>query len=93
MSLVKLAAISFVAFALAFSCAPPQSEPEPATPEVDVAELEAAIEQAYLKFEEGVKNQDAAALAALYTSDAVLLPPGGGIDDGNGNESRRHHYG
>ena len=26
-----------------------------------------------------MKNQDAAALAALYTSDAVLLPPGGGI--------------
>ena len=71
--------LSLLAFSVVFSCAPPPSQPESAPPEVDPAEVRAAIDEGDAKFEEAVQNQDAAALAALYTADAVLLPPGGEI--------------
>ena len=71
--------LSLLAFSVVFSCAPPPSQPESAPPEVDPAQVRAAIDQAIVEWEEAVQNQDAAALAALYTADAVLLPPGGEI--------------
>ena len=70
---------SLLAFSVVFSCAPPPSQPESAPPEVDPAEVRAAIDEGNAKFEEAVQNQDAAALAALYMANAVLLPPGGEI--------------
>ncbi len=70
---------SLLAFSVVFSCAPPPSQPESAPPEVDPAQVRAAIDEGKAKFEEAVQNQDAAALAALYTADSVLLPPGGEI--------------
>jgi len=38
-------------------------------------EVRKAIEKANLKFGEGVRQGDAVAVAALYTDDAILLPP------------------
>ena len=70
---------SLLAFSVVFSCAPPPSQPESVPPEVDPAEVRAAIDEGNAKFEEAVQNQDAAALAALYMANAVLLPPGGEI--------------
>ena len=78
MKLGKVVFLSLLAFSFVFSCAPP-SQPESNPPEVDPAQVRAAVDQGNAKFEEAVQNQDAAALAALYTSDATLLPPGGGI--------------
>lgn len=50
-------------------CAPPPTE------EMDVEKVRMAIEEGCLKFGEAVRQGDAAALAALYTDDATLLPP------------------
>jgi len=47
----------------------------PATEEMDVEKVRMAIEEANLKFGELVRQGDAAALAALYTDDATVLPP------------------
>ncbi len=52
-----------------FSCAPPVEE------EMDVAQVRGLIEEANLKFGEAIRQGDAAALAALYTEDATILPP------------------
>ncbi|MBP1768354.1 MAG: Ketosteroid isomerase [Candidatus Aminicenantes bacterium] len=41
----------------------------------DVAQVRAAIEAANLKFGEAVRKGDAAAIAALYSEDATVLPP------------------
>ena len=38
-------------------------------------EVRKAIEKANLKFGEGLRQGDAVAVAALYTDDAILLPP------------------
>jgi uncharacterized protein (TIGR02246 family) len=38
-------------------------------------EVRKAIEKANLKFGEGLRRGDAVAVAALYTDDAILLPP------------------
>lgn len=50
-------------------CVPPPTE------EMDVEKVRMAIEDGGLKFMEAVRQGDAAALAALYTEDATLLPP------------------
>ena len=78
MKLSKLVFLSLLAFSV-FACAPPPSQQESTPPEVDPAQVRAAVEQRNAKFEEAVQNQDAAALGALYTSNAALLPPGGEI--------------
>jgi len=52
-----------------FCCAPPQEEV------MDLAQVRKAIEDGGLKFMEAVRQGDAAAVAALYTEDATLLPP------------------
>ena len=75
----KLVFFPFFVFSVVISCAPPATQPESAPPQVDPAQVRAAIDQANAKFEEAVQNQDAAALAALYTADAAVLPPGGEI--------------
>jgi len=49
--------------------APPPEE------EMDVEKVHKAIEESNLKFGEAARQGDAAALAALYTEDATLLPP------------------
>jgi ketosteroid isomerase-like protein len=41
-------------------------------------EVRKAIEKANLKFGEGLRRGDAVAVAALYTDDAILLPPNSG---------------
>ena len=50
-------------------CVPPPEE------EMDVEKVRKAIEESNLKFGEAARQGDAAALAALYTEDATLLPP------------------
>jgi len=69
---MKFASYSFIfVFVFCFvllSCAPPQEE-------MDVEQVRKAIEEANLKFGEAIRQGDAAALAALYTEDATLLPP------------------
>ncbi len=63
---------------LTFGC---QKAEEPAEevmaeqPAMDMAQVRQAIEEANVKFGEAVRMGDAAALAALYTEDAKLLPP------------------
>jgi len=42
---------------------------------MNVAQVRKSIEKANLKFGEAVRKGDAAALAALYTEDATLMPP------------------
>ena len=70
---MKLKNYSFlIVFALVFvllSCAEPVKE------EMDVAQVRQAIEEANLKFGAAMRQGDAAALAALYTEDATILPP------------------
>ena len=41
----------------------------------DIAQVRAAIEAGNLKFGEAVRKGDAAAIAALYSEDATILPP------------------
>jgi uncharacterized protein (TIGR02246 family) len=41
----------------------------------DIAQVRAAIEAGNLKFGEAVRKGDAAAIAALYSEDATLMPP------------------
>ena len=41
----------------------------------DLAQVRAAIEAGNLKFGEAVRKGDAAAIAALYSEDATLMPP------------------
>ena len=41
----------------------------------DIAQVRKAIENGNLKFGEAVRQGDGAAIAALYTDDATLLPP------------------
>ncbi len=41
----------------------------------DVSQIRKAIENGNVKFGEAVRQADAAAIAALYTDDATLLPP------------------
>jgi uncharacterized protein (TIGR02246 family) len=41
----------------------------------DVAQVRSAIEAGNLKFGEAVRKGDAAAIAALYSEDATILPP------------------
>ena len=70
---MKLKNYSFlIVFALVIvllSCAEPEKE------EMDIAQVRQAIDEANLKFGEAMRKGDAAALAALYTEDTVLLPP------------------
>ena len=59
----------FALLLVLFSCAEPERE------ELDLAQVRETIEAANLKFGEAVRQGDAAALAAWYTDDAVILPP------------------
>jgi uncharacterized protein (TIGR02246 family) len=43
--------------------------------QMDIAQVRAAIEAGNLKFGEAVRKGDAAAIAALYSEDATILPP------------------
>jgi uncharacterized protein (TIGR02246 family) len=49
-------------------CVPPPTE------EMDVEKVRTAIEEVHLKFGEAVRQGDAAAVVALYTDDATILP-------------------
>jgi uncharacterized protein (TIGR02246 family) len=65
----------FVLLALTFtflSCATPSEE-------MDVATVRKAIEETNTQFVQAFQQGDAAAVAALYTEEAVLLPPNSGI--------------
>lgn len=57
-------------------CVPPLTE------EMDVEKVRTAIEETNLKFGEAVRQGDAAALVALYTDDATLLPPDSDMIEG-----------
>jgi len=52
----------------ALSCKAPQKE-------TNLAQIRKAIEDGNAKFGEAVRQGDGAAIAALYTEDATLLPP------------------
>ncbi|MFQ5823866.1 MAG: YybH family protein [bacterium] len=52
-----------------FSCVRPESE------ELDLVQLRKAIEETNAKFVEAFNQGDAAAVVALYTEDASILPP------------------
>jgi len=56
-----------VLFLVPMSGAPAKSE--------DIAQVRKAIEAGNLKFGEAVRKGDAAAIAALYSEDATVLPP------------------
>lgn len=43
----------------------------------DTAEARKAIEETNLRFGDGIAKGDAASLAALYTEDAIVMPPDG----------------
>ena len=58
-----------VLFFVLLSCAGPERE------EINLAQVRKAIEEANLKFSEAITQGDAAAAAALYTEDTILLPP------------------
>ena len=60
--------LAFALLLVLFSCAEREEE-------MDIAQVRAAIEEANLKFCEAVRQGDAAAIAALYTDDATVLPP------------------
>lgn len=76
MSAASLASVNLV---ILLSCAPPPPEggTEPATPatEVDPSMVRSAIEEVTAQWQAGVENQDAAAVASLYSPDAIVLPP------------------
>lgn len=55
-------------FCLGFLCCAPEKE------DLDMEQVRSAIEAANLKFGEALSQGDAAALAAMYTDDATLLP-------------------
>ena len=59
-------------FLVMVSIVPLGSVPES---EMDIAQIRAAIEAGNLKFGEAVRKGDAAAIAALYSEDATVLPP------------------
>ncbi|MBN2408679.1 MAG: DUF4440 domain-containing protein [Candidatus Aminicenantes bacterium] len=65
----KLLAIAFLLFS---AFVPLRSAP---VNELDIAHIRAAIEAGNLKFGEPVRKGDAAAIAALYSEDATLMPP------------------
>jgi len=53
--------------------------------EMDIAQVRKVIEEANLKFAEAVLQGNAAAMAALYTDDATLLPPNSEMIQGRQN--------
>lgn len=58
-----------------FGCTPAQPPAASVAPAQDAASVRAYIEQADVRFEEALGRGDAAALAAMYTPDAVVLAP------------------
>ncbi|MFQ5771774.1 MAG: YybH family protein [bacterium] len=65
--------LSYVAF---YACGTPVQK-------FDAAQVQQAIEDANAKFAEAFNSGDAAAVAALYTDDATLLPPNSTMIQGN----------
>ncbi len=59
-----------------------QVEQEEPVPVMDMAQVRQMIEEANAKFGEAARLGDAAALAALYTEDARLLPPNSEMIEG-----------
>lgn len=66
---IILAALGLILLVISGACAP-QAET------VDPAAVRAAIEENNAQFEEAFNQGDAAAVAALYTEDAIAMPPG-----------------
>ena len=81
-SIFKTVILAFCLFAL--SCSGYQSE------QIDLAEVRTAIEETNSKFMEAFKKQDAAAVAAFYTEDAMLMPPN--FDAVRGREVLKEFY-
>ena len=66
-------AVGLLLMAFGVACAPaPETEEGPAT-------VRAAIEETNARFTEAFNQGDTAATAALYTEDAIVLPPGQGM--------------
>lgn len=63
--------IALFALAILFAACAPPAEPPP-----DVNAVRAAIEAVNAQFMEAFNKGDAAAVAALYSEDAIVLPPG-----------------
>lgn len=77
--LVRCSTVALLA-ALVLACAPPAgqepAEPsEPSEPAPSAAEVRQAIEQAAEAFRTAALAEDAEGIVAIYTSDAVLMPP------------------
>jgi uncharacterized protein (TIGR02246 family) len=64
---LSLGLFLLVSLSVSLTGAPAKSE--------DIAQVRAAIEAGNLKFGEAVRKGDAAAIAALYSEDATLMPP------------------
>lgn len=67
-----IGSVFILLFLMCFSFLSCKAPPEEA---LDLAQVQKAIEEANLKFGEAFRQADAAAVAALYTDDAILLPP------------------
>ncbi len=52
------------------------------TPQVDMAQVRQGVDQANAAFTEAFNQGDAAAVAALYTEDALVLPPNAEMVEG-----------
>ena len=66
-------AVGLLLMAFGVDCAPEaETEEDPAT-------VRAAIKETNARFAEALNQGDAAAMAALYTEDAIVLPPGQGM--------------
>lgn len=71
-----MSGVSILFILLSFSLLCCKAPPEEA---LDLAQVQKAIEEANLKFGEAFRQADPAAVAALYTDDAILLPPNSDI--------------
>ena len=57
---------------------------ETSAPAFDLQKAKADIETQTKKWQEGIQKGDSAAVAAMYTSDAMVFPPGSDIVKANG---------
>src|SRR5215217_1675267 len=82
---MRALALAASAFLLAAAPSPAQREQQPQQEQ----RAPAAIAEAHRRLEQAFNRGDAAAVAALYTEDAILLPPGADIQSGRRSAQAR----